>query len=83
MKCHILWHLELFTHQLHFDVRLTVASFTHKGPPIVCSRRQFQILPLFKNNKRGMIFHDHCLLADNSHVLSYLMFSSPEPKAHG
>ena len=22
-------------------------SFTHKAPPIICSRRQFQILPLF------------------------------------
>ena len=24
---------------------------THKAPPIICSRRKFQILPLFKNNK--------------------------------
>ena len=40
--------VELFTHQAHFDVRLTVAILTHRAPPIVCSRRQFQILLLFQ-----------------------------------
>ena len=28
-----------------------VAILTLEGPPIICSRRQFQILPLFQNNK--------------------------------
>ena len=30
--------------------------FTHKAPPIICSRRQFQILPLFKNNNQARYF---------------------------
>ena len=37
---------------------------TLKAPPIICSRRQFQILPLFQNSKSGMIFHENRLLKD-------------------
>ena len=28
----------------------------------------------FKNNKKGMIFHENCLLADNPHQIPYLIF---------
>ena len=28
---------------------VSVISLTHKAPPIICSRRQFQVLPLFQN----------------------------------
>ena len=28
---------------------VSVISLTHIAPPIICSRRQFQILPLFQN----------------------------------
>ena len=49
-------------------------SLTHKAPSSICSRRQFQILPIFqKNYKKGKIFHENCLLADNSHEISYLI----------
>ena len=47
---------------------------THKAPPIICSRLQFQILPLFQKNKLGMIFHENRLQADDSHEISYLIF---------
>ena len=47
---------------------------THKAPPIINSRRQFQSLPLFQNNKNLMIFHENCLLADDSHEISYFIF---------
>ena len=30
--------------------------FTHKAPPMICSRRQFQILLLFKNNNQAWYF---------------------------
>ena len=36
--------------------------------------RQSKILPLFKNNKYGMIFHENRLLADDSHAISCLFF---------
>ena len=51
-----------------------IYAFTHKAPPIICSRRQFQILPLFKNNILGTIFNENRLLADDSHVISYFIF---------
>ena len=48
---------------------------TLKAPPIICSRRQFQICCFFKNNKKGMIYYENRLLADDSHEISYLIFS--------
>ena len=51
---------------------LELASERAKAPPIICSRQQFEILPLFKCNKLGMIFHENRLLADDSHEISYL-----------
>ena len=47
---------------------------TLKAPPIICSRRQFQICCFLKNNQLGMIFHENRLLADDSHVILYLIF---------
>ena len=47
---------------------------TLKAPPIICSRRRLQMLPLFFFKKKGMIFHENRLLADNSHVISHLNF---------
>ena len=47
---------------------------THKAPPIICSRRQFQILLLLKNNKKGMIFYENRLPTDDSHEKSFLFF---------
>ena len=39
-------------------------------------RRQNYIPPTSSgDNKSGMIFHENCLLADNSHEISYLIFS--------
>ena len=33
------------------EMEVTHNTLTLKAPPIICSRRQFQILPLFQNNK--------------------------------
>ena len=33
-----------------------------------------QFYRFFKNNQKGMIFHENRLLADDSHVISYLIF---------
>ena len=52
-----------------------ISLLTHKAPLIMCSLQQFQ-KAFFKNNKYGMIFHENCLLADNSHEISYLIFFS-------
>ena len=46
-----------------------------KSALIFCSRRQFKILPFFKNTELGMIFHENRLLADDSNEISYLIFS--------
>ena len=35
----------------------------------------FKICRFLKNNKSGMIFHENRLLADDSHEISYLIFS--------
>ena len=51
--------------------RISFLSLTHKVPPIICDNFKFCLF--FKNNK-GMIFHKNCLLADNSHEISYLIF---------
>ena len=54
---------------------IVINILTHKAPPIICSRRQFEILLLFfKNNKSGMIFHENRLLADDSHEIPYHIF---------
>ena len=53
---------------------ISLTLLTHKAPPIICSRRQFQILLLFQNNKEGIVFHENHLLGDDSHELSYLIF---------
>ena len=49
-------------------------SLTLKAPPIICSRRQLKFCSFFKNNKQGMIFHENRLLANDSHVISYLIY---------
>ena len=58
------------------DIKLKSITPHHvvstKAPPIICSRQQFQILLIFKNNKYGMIFHENRLL--DSHETSYLIF---------
>ena len=47
------------------------ANINPKKTPIICSRRQFQILPLFKKKYlSGMIFHENRLLTDDSHEIS-------------
>ena len=55
-----------------------IIILTLKASTIICSRRQFFFFKLcrfFKNNKIGMIFHEDRLLADDSHEISYLLFS--------
>ena len=44
---------------------------THKAPPTIYTK----FCCFFKNNQKGMIFHENCLLADNSHEISYLFFT--------
>ena len=61
---------------------MKINGLTLKAPPMIYSRRQLQILPLFKNNKKGMIFHENRLLADDSHVISYLIFVENCEKSH-
>ena len=39
-----------------------IDALSHKAPPIICSRRQYQMLLLFHINKYGMIFHENRLL---------------------
>ena len=56
------------------SVKVKLTLLTLKAPPIICSRRQLNILLLFQNNKYGMIFHENRLLAEDSHVISYLIF---------
>ena len=46
----------------------------HKVPPIIGSRRPFQLLLLFQKYKKGMIFHENRLPADDSHEISHLIF---------
>ena len=44
-------------------------------PPIICSRRQFQILPLFQKYQIKLdIFHENRLPADDSHEIYHALF---------
>ena len=54
--------------------KLEMKILNLKVPPIICSRRQFQILSLFSNDKHGMLFHETRLLADDSHEISFHIF---------
>ena len=47
--------------------RTTEEDQTGKAPPIICSRQQFQIVLLFKNNKLG----DNCI--QNFHLGRYIV----------
>ena len=59
------------------DHSLTEVDLTHKAPPIICSRRQFQILLFYlfffltKNNACYFMR----IVSDDSHEISYLIFS--------
>ena len=46
-------------------------DLTHKAPPIICSRRQFKILPLFQKLQIRHDFHENRLLM-NYHTLFFL-----------
>ena len=64
----------------HFDINLravwgtfivtgyVLSHLTLDASPIICSRRQFQILLcfFFKNNKYGMLFYENRLLSRNN-----------------
>ena len=55
---------------------------TLKAPPIICSRRQVKILPLFQKTNKYGIFHENRLLADDSPVISYLIFVENWERCH-
>ena len=48
---------------------------TLKAPHIITADDNLKFCRFFKNNKLGMIFHENRLLADDSHVISCLIFS--------
>ena len=60
-----------------------VDLLTLKAPPIICSRRQFQILVRFQKYQiRHYISRELCLLADNSHEISFLKFVKNKERCH-
>ena len=67
--------IPLFTHAVE-------SQLTDKAPPTISSRRQFQILLLYKNNIYGMIFNENRLLADDSHDISYISFVKNLERCH-
>ena len=64
---------------LSFHSSVCHDQLTHKGPTIISSRLQFKILMTISNfaafsQKKGIIFHENGLLADDSHEISDFIF---------
>ena len=44
------------------------------APPLICSRRQFQVLPIFQKLQIRHDIHKNRLLAEDFHEISHLIF---------
>ena len=61
MECHTIWHL-------------SGSSLLLVHKKVSATDDNFKFCHFFKNNKKGMIFHENRLLADDSHEISLLIF---------
>ena len=68
LQCWQIWK------QSQFNSMYTNLYLIYYAPPIICSRRPFQLLLLFQKYKKGMIFHENSLPADDSHEISHFIF---------
>ena len=69
-------HVLNFKEALQFWV-LVMKNLTHKAPPIICSRPQFQFCNFLKIKKIGMTFHENRLLQVWTLIMKNLTKKAP------
>ena len=69
-------------------MQTTIATENHRHLPIASVNEPLQqttisnFAAFFKNNQKGMLFHENRLLTDDSHEVSYLIFVENWEKCH-